>query len=281
MRSPDPSYAQGFARYWHESERPDLWEGLVGLWAPYLGPTGLTLFDWSGCRNHGTISGATWAVNDSGYYLDFLHANDGLVLIPASTSIRPLGNFTIICDIILRNVTGNDHECIWNFYSSATDRAHLKFEGDDSGNLRFFDDIDDAGAGYSSASFTSPGVRYSIVTTVIGGTWTIYANGISRISQALGKDLSDLDSSMIIWIGNNHGAGNQALDGSLGPSMLYNRALTLSEIMDIHIDPKAILRKRVPVFYSVAAAPAAVVKSWMQSHTMLMPNYEEDYAAYS
>lgn len=55
------SYANGFAPRDGRPLYPELWKGCVGAWAPCLGPTGLTLRDWSGFANHGTLTnGPTW-----------------------------------------------------------------------------------------------------------------------------------------------------------------------------------------------------------------------------
>ena len=50
------SYANGFAPRDGQPLHPALWRGCVGAWAPCLGPTGLTLRDWSGFARHGSLS---------------------------------------------------------------------------------------------------------------------------------------------------------------------------------------------------------------------------------
>ena len=53
-----PSYQAGF----YAPERgglaayPQLWRGCVGAWNPGLGPSGLVLREWSGRKNHGTLT---------------------------------------------------------------------------------------------------------------------------------------------------------------------------------------------------------------------------------
>lgn len=70
-----PSYSQGFA----SPERgnlayPSLWQDCVGAWAPCLGPTGTTLRDQSGNKNHGTLTlmepDTDWVVSGGRYALD-------------------------------------------------------------------------------------------------------------------------------------------------------------------------------------------------------------------
>jgi hypothetical protein len=67
---------------------PGLWRGCVGAWAPCLGPTGLTLRDWSGRGNHGTLTNmdaaGDWVISGGRYALDFDGSND-YVDVPSVT----------------------------------------------------------------------------------------------------------------------------------------------------------------------------------------------------
>lgn len=79
----DPSYQNGFARHAAESARPQDWVGLVGFWLPTLGPTGVTLRDWSGYGNDGTLTlmvpATDWILDgEQGYVLDFDGVNDSV-----------------------------------------------------------------------------------------------------------------------------------------------------------------------------------------------------------
>lgn len=70
-----PNYVQGLARLRGDSAYPELWDGLIGLWAPFLGPTGEMLFDWSGYQNDGTLTNmdpaTDWVGSSRGWALDF------------------------------------------------------------------------------------------------------------------------------------------------------------------------------------------------------------------
>jgi len=90
------SYANGFAPRDGQPLYPSLWRGCVGAWNPGLGPSGLTLRDWSGFGDHGTLTnmdaGSDWIVNSGRYALDFDGTNDHTV---HSTSIKLSGAFTV------------------------------------------------------------------------------------------------------------------------------------------------------------------------------------------
>lgn len=74
------SYQSGFAPRDGRPLYPSLWKGCVGAWAPCLGPSGLTLRDWSGSGNHGTLNNmdaaSDWAASGGRYALDFDGTND-------------------------------------------------------------------------------------------------------------------------------------------------------------------------------------------------------------
>ena len=63
-----------------ESACPELWDGVIGAWAPCLGPTGSRLHDMSRRANWGTLTNmdppTDWVVSDGQYALDFDGAND-------------------------------------------------------------------------------------------------------------------------------------------------------------------------------------------------------------
>ena len=69
------SYQSGFAPRDGQPLYPELWRGCVGAWAPGLGPTGLTLRDWSGFGNRGELilrtASAAWTTSQYGHSMLF------------------------------------------------------------------------------------------------------------------------------------------------------------------------------------------------------------------
>ena len=74
------SYLNGFAPRDGEPLYPSLWTGCVGAWNPGLGPTGLTLRDWSGSARPCTLSNMTaaeaWVLSHGRYALNCDGVND-------------------------------------------------------------------------------------------------------------------------------------------------------------------------------------------------------------
>ena len=85
-----PSW-QDYGTY-DESAHPDLWNGVVGYWAPCLGPTGLRLHDLSRWNNWGTLTNmdaaTDWVVDGGQYALDFDGTDDHIPtrVVPGITS---------------------------------------------------------------------------------------------------------------------------------------------------------------------------------------------------
>jgi hypothetical protein len=90
-----PSF-QDYGTY-DESAHPDLWDGVVGYWAPCLGPSGTRLHDVSRFNNWGTLTNmdaaTDWVIDSGQYALDFDGTNDHV-----SCGIVPIGGAcTVSC----------------------------------------------------------------------------------------------------------------------------------------------------------------------------------------
>lgn len=104
---PSPVTFNNSARRATEAEYPQLWTGLVGYWAPLLGPTGATLFDMSVYRNHGTLTNmdtaTDWVFDQKGPCLDFDGIND---VVLTTLQFRPGSSaFTLAARINGRNTS--------------------------------------------------------------------------------------------------------------------------------------------------------------------------------
>ena len=85
----NPTYQSGFyAPGRGTALHPELWRGCVGAWNPGLGNTGLSLRDWSGNQNNGTLTnGPTWGVSGGQQALSFDGTND-YVDVPHNASLN-------------------------------------------------------------------------------------------------------------------------------------------------------------------------------------------------
>ena len=251
-----PSYKQGFARNAAESENPNLWKGLVGLWAPSLGPTGLTLYDQSGYRNDGTLTNMTpsndWVVTEKGWALDFDGINDygkaddlgedrdgsfsvAMLLKPADIATDS--------DVVL----GRGYPvafagwCLWQRGSRLDWLIPNVAKNDWLANQ-------DCRTGV-----LANGTWYHIVFVKSGNELSCFQDGIevdsfSMASAAIG------DASTDFFIGSGCTAASFARkwwEGQMAFVGVWNRALSPFEVQQLYVDPHAMLRPRRRV-YAVA-----------------------------
>ena len=113
-----PSYKQGFAPRDGRAAHENLWKGCVGAWHPGLGPSGLTLRDWSGYRRHGTLVGmdpaTDWVVSGGKHALDFDGDDDFIEFgsIAATSPLALSGGRMSISAWIRPVLTGDDFQRI-------------------------------------------------------------------------------------------------------------------------------------------------------------------------
>lgn len=119
-----PSF-QDYGTY-DESAHPDLWDGVVGYWAPCLGPTGTRLHDVSRFNNWGTLTNmdaaTDWVVDGGQYVLDFDGTDDyvGCGIVPIG------GPCTVSC--WMRPTSSSTLRAIFSDTSGGGNAAALQFE---------------------------------------------------------------------------------------------------------------------------------------------------------
>ena len=194
--------------------------------------SGSTAVDSSENNNYGTLYGDTaWTSVDGDYALEFDGAND-YVQVSSSSSLDSLDDATVILWAMPYDVTGSEN-VLWMFYTSNTDRVYMRFK---DAYIRLYNDINDAGVGVNSPDFASANTWYHIALVVTGNTWKVYVNADATpvISHDFGNGFSDLDNGFDVYVGARD-VGVAAYDdyfGILDEVKIYNRALSLSEIID-------------------------------------------------
>ncbi len=165
------SYANGFAPRDGEPLYPELWRGCVGAWNPGLGPTGLTLRDWSGFGNHGTLTnmdaGTDWVVSGGRYTLDFDATND---YVTTQYSVDLTADWS------------------WSFWFRQAAYAHLLGQGDGGGVAvkGLYVQSDDVGkiavvhngAVRIESAATTLGAWHHVAVTKTGSTATLYVDNV-------------------------------------------------------------------------------------------------------
>ncbi len=257
-----PSYKSGFARNAAESENPNLWDQLVGFWAPSLGPTGITLRDQSGYSNHGTLTTmdpeTDWVISDSrmgGYVLDFDGANDHITLQKPITFTNP-NVFTVIAyvripepgGVVRYTIIGHENEA--NVFQLEVGAG----PGDEDGNINII--IPGVFVAVSS-NFNWPTLEWQQIVYSRSGTGAgkhaFYRNGRDAGVSTNGAN-NYVNGTTAARLG-RRSAGSQMMPGQLSHVYAYDRVLALSEIQSLYRDSSALLRPRRRVFAAAAAAP--------------------------
>lgn len=215
----DGSYANGFAPRDGLPLYPELWQGCVGAWNPGLGPTGLTLRDWSGYGIHGTLtnmaSDTAWVRNQGKTALNFDGSNDSVI-----ASALTIGAVEGTISTWVRPDTWTGNATI--FSMRTTDFLEALHNG---GTLLFR-----YGNGSAGTSLTLPTVgvwsHLAFVYNTASGL-QYYINGNLSLSTNPTWPAIDVGGNLVI--GNLDGS-NLPFDGLISDFRVYIRAISTSEI---------------------------------------------------
>ena len=224
------SYANGFAPRDYQPQFPELWRGCIGAWCPVLGPTGLTLRDWSGYQNHGTLTNfttsAAWTTLEGHHAIDPDGTND-FVSVPNNTIHNPGARMTAAAWVYLDATPASNGGVVSK--SAATSNGWLLYVTQNGGALM-------TNFGIHSGSFTgtSAGVTFPVQTlthicgTYDGATLRVYING-QQTGNGTAKTGAITASTTALSIGNLY-ASSQPINGKVLDVMLWDRALSPREI---------------------------------------------------
>ena len=179
------SYANGFAPRDGQPRHPGLWRGCVGAWAPCLGPTGLTLREWSGRGNHGTLTNmaaaSDWITSGGRYGIDCDGSDD-----------------EVRADRQIETITGDMFCCAWFTPNSlAADAAivttrNVLTGGSRNGFALYWRDGGGGGAQNVAFEVVHSGTRHTAIHTItlaIGTRYFIY--GYRRSGSVFAGVLGD------------------------------------------------------------------------------------------
>jgi hypothetical protein len=235
------TYANGFAPRDGQPLYPELWRGCVGAWAPCLGPTGLSLRDWSGRGNHGTLTnmvpGEDWVASQGRYALDFDGSNDR-VEIPASSTFNNQ-NFSITIRIFMRANTNNAVKTILDLDHAGLNNWVIQSETATT-TARYYLAYMQTGLGFTATTGSSNGIAiplniFSILTyTKIGKTIVGYLDGVPVWTPAeVASESVQFLATSAMRIGtvvSNSFASERHVNCQMDSVMIHNRGLSLHEI---------------------------------------------------
>jgi len=225
------SYANGFAPRDGQPLYPELWRGCVGAWAPTLGPTGLSLRDWSGFGNHGTLSAIALQAVDTRSAL-VSTANTQFVTLPVDT--LPSGSAS-------RSVS---------MWVRCTENARRGFIGNREPELGltgwFFGELTAtsiwiACIGVGTVSATVPSLlnriaHVGVTHNTSTGAVVFYCDGKQVGTATLGAGTQSTSSSAVMF-GEQVGYTSGNLIGSIFDCICYRRVLTPAEMGMLGLRP--------------------------------------------
>ncbi len=248
-------------------QRPDTGHPLfpsAGCWLFNEG-AGFTAHDTSGNGNHGTLTNmdpATDWVSDQGGALDFDGLQDFVVCPatePAEITVRvlcKLASKTQDRRLIGQNNTAMPY-LIWYDVGNDTWAYRVKSSG-----IGLQDNIPVLGS-------PEVGVWYSLVLTYRkDGLSCFYANGRLGI-QSISYTGSLVSTGYDLWIG--RACWVSRWHGQISDVQIWPRALTASEVRDLHMDPYVAWRpRRRKVWVPAAAAGGSFQPAWAANSTTLV-----------
>ena len=259
-----PSYKQGFARNAAESENPGLWKGLAGAWFPSLGPTGATLRDISGRKNHGTLTNmdpaTDWVMTEKGYALEFDGTNDYVVGTPMSMLTG--SQLTVSAWLYCRSDTEDQRAISRGGYSGPV----ILLWGDNQsgggvqglGNTDIYMFTSYLGSSNRVNGTTNSRIinTWQHVVGVMNGAYRgLYVDGSLNASHSSGVQQTLAVTADNLWFGDWQAASLPA-NMRLGPVSIHNRVLSPNEIQHLYQDPHALVRPRARWFPAAAAVAA-------------------------
>lgn len=233
-----PTWITGIARNPYESAHPELWRGLVGLWAPSVGVQGMRLWDFSINRNHGVMTNMTradWIGSEDGWALDF-DGGDDFVDVDGSFPDLASGDSATVTAWINLNATPGGFASVFAFgftgnnpILSLTIAGNLSIigflESDTSAQVTLTAD--------GSALTVGEWAHVAVVYDRSSGNATRYFNG----SQTGTIDDISAVTGQISTLGNIHigrlSSGFE-LDVKIGDLHYFDRALTATDIQQLH-----------------------------------------------
>jgi len=241
-----------------------LWRGLVAAWVPSFGRTGSKLFDVSGNGYHGTMVGAVekWVrannPRNPGYALQFDGTTGNYIELNAPQKMQTIPfdghDFTISSWARLSSLTGD--QVILGWGTSASQYIEHRY---DVGNVEWDLDMNAGGAQYARYTQSDPVVgKWDHVLSLREGTAIrIYVNGVlGAITDTVGTIAT---AAGLTWNIGRLGTYSRYFNGHVQDVLVYDRALKVREIHDIHQDPTKMFRVRTSQFKAPAAAPAGGV----------------------
>lgn len=240
----------------------------VGAWL-FNENSGNKVFDLSGNGNHGTFGAGTaaptWVLGRTGSALEFDGTED-YVNIPSSSDFD-LATGTI--SFWTKKKTADTEYIFSVIQLPNTDYFHIVLTGAPTGKINV--EIEDGNVKKTTLYTDSLRILdtnwHHIVVTQNGTEMSIYIDGVK--STVTGTNSDYFLDHLTAW-SVDIGRAREALyyDGIINDVMIYNRALSASEIRQLYIDPYCWLTQPMEAELMYAAPPVGVMSPYYYESLM-------------
>ena len=223
---------------------------LVGYWLMNEGG-GNKVYDSSGNRNNGTLSGPDWIAGKFGPALD-INSGD-VITVPNSAVLNITAKLSLCAWVKIEVIPGasETYGVICKASNIATDEVQYSWTigqfGPSDSLLNFV--YKSGGSWYPHVSTSALGLNvwYHIVATYDGTNVKIYINGV--LDNTIGAGTSTLStSSHDVLFGTSRTDGYYAEDLQIDNTCIFNYALSAFEVAQLYSDPFGMLRPSFNLF---------------------------------
>ena len=220
-----------------ESVAPNLWDGLISAWSPFLGVTGASLFDIGGSGHYdGTLTNmalsTAWVTHKGETALNFIDTND-YVLVKSGTIAATAENCTVTAwfSTTTSNTAGG-RTIYCERASSGNDIFKLDYGDNTTQSAPFITWRNDGGSLTQvrpSVSGYSDGLWHHAAFTISGTSVKLFIDGAQGGSGTISTK-NFTNSGLESRIGSDKASSPNTWRDHIGGISIYNRALQPSEI---------------------------------------------------
>ena len=228
-----PSY-QHYGTY-DESAHPDLWDGVVGYWAPCLGPTGTRLHDVSRYNNWGTLTNmdppTDWVIDSGQYGLDFDATNDYVDI--GTRQYLSSGTPATVAWWERITSSGAGYYSRFRLATGARDMCVLRTDQTNYLGISTFNVSTGASKQFAGAPSVASSVsiwrHFALIMragpdATANADWSLVVDGVEYAATAAGVGTVTNANNRIGWDGADNGANCQ-----IAELMIYSRVLGVNE----------------------------------------------------